>query len=626
MQPQGAPEQAARNADVAALPRLDLGHADHAAAQLGAMRAHAHEQSVCRPVAAPAAVAPLPAPAPIRLPALDAIERATSPAEPMNPVRAQHLTPVLQQRVAHATARAAATQAGTEAQVAAAEARASECARIARQRREGEIAALRQQQTQEEARLEERQVRAIEARRASHDTKLTVRRQAAESDAVTLTARAEEEARRRREEARTRALAARARAASTSALGFAQGGRDVAEDPDAADAEAEAIRIQAEADALIEQLLAAAADQRADLLAAASAELAQLIAEHHLDLSALLEDALSAFPHIAEYYTRQITELVESLAADPEHPRSAEEQQRLIEAAAGQLSIMLQDIAQIAQFNSDNPAESRRELREAFGISFVGSDSDGVNWTDESEEATLLSAVLTEGAFRRAGGDSFADRGFGELFTEMFGGVTFHDNSAHSGGAEVLNGEVYVYRNIGDLGDFAAFMENMIHELGHVFDYRAKQHGKVDFAQDQQRGQLGTDAALNAAMGKSQSDEETPGEMFADMFLNWVMGTFTNTEDGIGAKQWMNDHMFGSATAEDWRERSWTALASQPRDEHWRHGELDHLIVADDATEILESYYDLEIGALSASLREHDQRWAVGNTITIPSNLEDGEP
>jgi hypothetical protein len=169
-------------------------------------------------------------------------------------------------------------------------------------------------------------------------------------------------------------------------------------------------------------------------------------------------------------------------------------------------------------------------------------------------------------------------------------------------------------------------MENMIHELGHVFDYRTGQHGRVDFAQDQQGGQLGTDATLNAAMGKSQSPEETPGEMFGDMFLNWVMGSFANTEVGIGANQWMNDRMFGSTTAEDWRERSWTALASQPRGEHWRHGELDHLIVADDSVETLAIYYHVTQDAILTSIKAHEQTWRVGNTITIPSNLVDDEP
>jgi hypothetical protein len=155
-----------------------------------------------------------------------------------------------------------------------------------------------------------------------------------------------------------------------------------------------------------------------------------------------------------------------------------------------------------------------------------------------------------------------------------------------------------------------------------VFDSRTHHHGRIDLAQAQAAGGLGDDSALNAAMIKSQSSSGSPWEMFGDMFLNWVMGSFADTEGGAATEAWMDEHMSGDASAEDWRDRGWIDLASQPREERWLHGTIEHVIAPDDNLTTLANYYGVtedEIRAANPGLRT----LIVGNKIKIPGNIPD---
>jgi len=102
---------------------------------------------------------------------------------------------------------------------------------------------------------------------------------------------------------------------------------------------------------------------------------------------------------------------------------------------------------------------------------------------------------------------------------------------------------------------FQRWTNNMIHELGHVFDYRIGEAGRNSISGDllnrpdgfRTGGGLGT-------MTWQMSGDETPSEIFADMFLGHI---------GTGSQSmWADDH-FGIVRANhmDSRMRAWIALA-----------------------------------------------------------------
>jgi hypothetical protein len=45
-----------------------------------------------------------------------------------------------------------------------------------------------------------------------------------------------------------------------------------------------------------------------------------------------------------------------------------------------------------------------------------------------------------------------------------------------------------------------------------------------------------------------QNEAGTDGEEFADMFLNWVQGSFADNDAGRARMAWMNEHMWGDTT------------------------------------------------------------------------------
>jgi len=111
---------------------------------------------------------------------------------------------------------------------------------------------------------------------------------------------------------------------------------------------------------------------------------------------------------------------------------------------------------------------------------------------------------------------------------------------------------------------------NVIHEFGHVFDGRARKHGRVDTDNSERYGEIPADAKLRAEMTGQQhtgTGAYDAHEEFADLFLNFVTGGFKDDK----LKRWFDGHLYGntadgSVPQDDW---GWVDIARDRDDSKW---------------------------------------------------------
>jgi hypothetical protein len=93
---------------------------------------------------------------------------------------------------------------------------------------------------------------------------------------------------------------------------------------------------------------------------------------------------------------------------------------------------------------------------------------------------------------------------------------------------------------------------NAAHELGHTFDWRAGFQPRADLEaewnansnfprRDPENKQLRGYAGLRWTW--QQSNESTPSEEFADMFLGWTYNQWERSAAGATRSQWMTTNM-----------------------------------------------------------------------------------
>lgn len=383
---------------------------------------------------------------------------------------------------------------------------------------------------------------------------------------------------------------------------------------DPATGDADAQKVLDDAQRLVDQMLTAAKQHNLVKVEELRQQLAKLLADHAAQLQTFIEATLAKFPLIGKFYQQQIDELMTLVQADSATIAEARtgKDRELIDAWTDRLTHDLGlmkryfgEVETIAQYDGDVD-----KLREAFGITFSGSNNkfkeEGTNY----EEIALLAAISTEHAFRRSATAGQMDGfDFGKGFQAAFGQVDMAYNPTQPYSYPIVkqdaDGLWYTYDTKGNrrqaagkgfksegdaenakgpyggktTGDHSiefypiAFnagkdpptdlLYNIIHEFGHVFDRNARRGGGDDLASETIEAMV--DGKNTQIAGKNvarKTDEkygmkpypfqEDPindkGEEFADMFLNWVEGSFADNDAGRARFAWMNQHMWGDTT------------------------------------------------------------------------------
>jgi hypothetical protein len=138
-----------------------------------------------------------------------------------------------------------------------------------------------------------------------------------------------------------------------------------------------------------------------------------------------------------------------------------------------------------------------------------------------------------------------------EVFREVLGIVTFNRNVGNCGDcwarADSPWGTVQAY--VQNVVQNHYTSQNAAHELGHTFDWRTGFQARA--ALRDTRDNDGTFPRRNSdpngyagePFGWQQSDQDTPSEEFADMFLGWAYSRWGPSAAGERRSNWMNTNM-----------------------------------------------------------------------------------
>ena len=208
-------------------------------------------------------------------------------------------------------------------------------------------------------------------------------------------------------------------------------------------------------------------------------------------------------------------------------------------------------------------------VKTAFDYSVYRIQFSGL-WTKWRAETVLRAAALTEGKLRMA--NEKLPQEEGSAWRAVFGIVTVrHSNETDFGwtqSAHLIDFGDGALKPPEDGSDGRNFLFNVLHEFGHAFN--ASAGGKPSQESDpsnilKQNGQPvnpneGFSGGNHFPYRQHPYNPNEPdlrvGEEFADMYLNWVLGSFTTKgpSDPAGAgdarQTWMDNHMV-----------AWTALA-----------------------------------------------------------------
>jgi hypothetical protein len=546
---------------------------------------------VPRTPAAPIAAAPVPVEEPRFL--------ASVPPERRPSVEAA-VAPVIARRVADVQARVAASQRRTDGSMAELDARhqaeqAHLHATVATRRTQGhaQIDVARQAWQTDTTRVQQTHQRAVDEHHARTQAQVATLVHTGEQQVDTSLTHRETDATGRLATARSQADAmiasAHARAEAARATAASQVKRD-ANGGDPGDIEASA---QVDADLLlaqvmdlIHQMMQAAQTQSTSEVLALRQRITDLLAGSSLTMDQLIDQAMVELPAIAHYYKAQIDQLMASVDSEIAainvgitlgNTALIEQQMAALAGGLTEKQGMLSDITTLSHYTSVE------DLRTAFGIDF-----DGGAWSESSKEIAVLGAVLTERAFRdSAPAEMFDGVGFGGVFQDVMGPVTMNSTPGGKGAETFWDNDRGHYRidwyrpvagNLTEDSDLdialgldpdnldLSLLHNVIHEFGHVFDGRARKHGRIDTDNAERYGQIPSDAAMRAEMTNQQHTNAGAydyHEEFADLFLNFVTGGFKPDRDGQELKQWFEGNLYGNTAdgtipQDDW---GWVDIA-----------------------------------------------------------------
>lgn len=577
----------------------------------------------------------------------------------------------VQARAAEAQSRHDAAQAALDAGHQARQAELASQRSAVRARGDAEASVTQQTWQLENQRIHTERQRKIDAHRVDVQTRVGTLATKGDREVDTEANHAETDASSRIAAARSqadaivadgRARAAAARASANQAIVQ----RDAVSSPNlqdngsgnGADAEADARQraddLLRQVMLLIEDMLVQARDHNRTRVAELRQQIAQLLSDNGTTIDQLVDDAIGQFPVIATYYKTKLDQTLDAVDASLRgidwaltHDKDdyATHQLDLIAAAAGELDGMLSDVISISA--SDNITD----LATKFGLTFNALDRDGdgdfngqdlngdgdvsdpgegESWSSSNRQIATLGAILTERAFRGAAtGGQLGNLGFGQAFQALMGPIDMNIANG-SGGAQTFlrDGQYDIdwYRGVSNerygnditdhlgLGDSSTFdiamLFNVIHEFGHVFDGRARAHGRIDTERVEGSPALPADDAMNAVMTLDQRRNNLTSsfEEFPDLFLNFVAGGFAGNAGGRRAETWFRDNLFGDTSAgsipqDDW---GWADIAldrNRAGDSQWATYGTRYWFAQDDEVYIenIASYYGVSHADLAAA-------------------------
>ena len=196
-----------------------------------------------------------------------------------------------------------------------------------------------------------------------------------------------------------------------------------------------------------------------------------------------------------------------------------------------------------------------------YGIIFTA-DS-GKSWTSTQQQVALIGVRDVDNSLRNL--PEFNGYSQGQAFQEVFGSVTFHRSSKTQWtdaqgnvhdidyGAQAFGRRIEFYDDATGVDPLnPKFRYNVVHELGHVFNYMINENSDAN-----------PYAALGGALGgalpsrntvrkgmepyplqqNTRSTKNENYELFADGFLNWTYGSFRGNTEGNQTSNWFNTQM-----------------------------------------------------------------------------------
>jgi len=177
-----------------------------------------------------------------------------------------------------------------------------------------------------------------------------------------------------------------------------------------------------------------------------------------------------------------------------------------------------------------------------FHITFADSSS-GIglrDWSPDQKLAILIAAMLAGSKILHSHpGYGTSSAAFNSVYSR---GVDFQlgncglcpSNGGYSSSASLVQFDNLL------TSDFSYGINNVIHELGHIFN-------QITYLR---RGEMPSDLASGffpgaQGLGVRISDQNTSQEYFADTFLDWIIGQFTTDIYGVDRSSWMNNAIGG---------------------------------------------------------------------------------
>ncbi len=180
------------------------------------------------------------------------------------------------------------------------------------------------------------------------------------------------------------------------------------------------------------------------------------------------------------------------------------------------------------------------------------------NWKTKHQLAVIEGAELVGAQFA-------SERGKGESGSEAFGAVYGHVNFKWEGGAGTCGGvatssggctdgahDIRFWSMSGQLlNDVNRMVKNVVHEMGHAFDWTTYNSDDLTRASNHLPGGLTRDTVLRPNVPSGRLDwQQHPGadgaEFFADMFIAWTYNAWNPSNDPLSiaavgnAQDWMN--------------------------------------------------------------------------------------
>lgn len=196
-----------------------------------------------------------------------------------------------------------------------------------------------------------------------------------------------------------------------------------------------------------------------------------------------------------------------------------------------------------------------------FGIKVTADP--GESWT-LAQKRILVNAVSD--VDKALGGiDQFRGYRPGQAFQEVYENITFHrsaDTTWTDSGGVVHNIDYGAFTR-GSRIDFyddaisvnpldPKFLYNVVHELGHAFNYVTVQGSDANPYNDLEQalgGALPSRNKVRIGMEPYPLQQNTRAtknenyELFADGFLNWTYGSFNSTKQGVQTSDWFDTQM-----------------------------------------------------------------------------------